>query len=299
MVNAAGDATDRSATDRPATDGSANDWSFARRPKWLFGHALALVLIATFVAAGLWQWSRHREVSSRNDRIEARQELPPVDAAELGTADPDALEFRTAVLTGIWDPAGTVTIRNRSLGGAPGCHVVTPLVLDGGDAVLVNRGFANLPDCDGAEQAFEPTGGEHQVSGLVRKSQRRGAFGARDPDEGVLSSLSRLDVDRIAQQYERPLAAVYLELAPESAAAETAPFPLPPPELSDGPHLSYTVQWFLFATVGLIGYPLVLWRQSRGGRSNTPPPPDAAVTTPSEPAVTPLGEPTPSAPPRS
>jgi cytochrome oxidase assembly protein ShyY1 len=149
--------------------------------------------------------------------------------------------------------------------------VVTPLVLADGDAVLVNRGFANLPDCDGAAATFEPATGEHQVTGLVRESQRRGAFGARDPEAGVLSSLSRLDVDRIAQQYDRPLAAVYVELASESSAAEPAPFPLPPPELSDGPHLSYTVQWFLFAAVGLIGYPLVLWRQSRGARVDAPP----------------------------
>ena len=270
MVNADGHATDPSATDRSATDPLATDWSFARRPKWLAGHALALVLIAAFVTAGFWQWSRHREVSSRNDRIEARQELAAVDAVELTTADHGAVEFRTADLTGTWDPQGTVTIRNRSLGGAPGCHVVTPLVLAGGDAVLVNRGFANLPECDGARRTFEPAAGEHHVTGLVRESQRRGAFGARDPDEGVLTSLSRLDVDRIAQQYGRPLAGVYVELASESPAADPAPFPLPPPELSDGPHLSYTVQWFLFAAVGLIGYPLVLWRQSRIGQAKAP-----------------------------
>jgi surfeit locus 1 family protein len=271
-------------------DGRSTDWSFARRPKWLAGHALAVVLIAAFVTAGFWQWSRHREVSSRNDRIEARQELPPL--AELMTPDPAAIEFRTADLSGTWDPAGTVTILNRSLGGAPGCHVVTPLVLADGDAVLVNRGFANLPDCNGAAETFAPAAGEHRITGLVRTSQRRGAFGARDPDDGVLSSLSRLDVERIAQQYDRPLAAVYVELASESAAAEPAPFPLPPPELDDGPHLNYTVQWFLFATVGLIGYPLVLWRQSKSGRTDSPSP------APPEPAVTSSPEPTPSAPPR-
>jgi cytochrome oxidase assembly protein ShyY1 len=252
-------------------DDRGTDWSFARRPKWLAGHVLALVLIAGCIAAGLWQWSRHREVSARNDRIEARQELPPIDAAELSTADPGAIEFRTADLTGTWDPTGTVTIRNRSLSGAPGCHVVTPLVLASGDAVLVTRGFASLPECDGAAETFEPAAGEHHVTGLVRESQRRGAFGARDSDEGVLTSLSRLDVERIAQQYDRPLAPVYVELAVESPPSEPAPFPLPPPELSDGPHLSYTVQWFLFAAVGLIGYPLVLWRQSRGDRVDAPP----------------------------
>jgi cytochrome oxidase assembly protein ShyY1 len=271
-------------------DGRGTDWSFARRPKWLAGHALALLLIAACVTAGFWQWSRHREVSSRNDRIEARQQLPPL--SDLMAVDAGAIEFRMADLTGTWDPAGTVTIENRSLGGAPGCHVVTPLVVASGDAVLVNRGFANLPECDAAAETLAPATGEHRITGLVRESQRRGVFGARDPDEGILSSLSRLDVERIGQQYDRPLAPVYVELATESSPAEPAPFPLPPPELGDGPHLSYTVQWFLFAAVGLIGYPVVLWRQSRSGRADAPAPPESA---PPESAVT-SPEPTPSAP---
>lgn len=41
---------------------------------------------------------------------------------------------------------------------------------------------------------------------------------------------------------------------------------VPLPELSEGPHLSYAVQWFIFATIALVGYPLVLRRviQRRG-----------------------------------
>ena len=35
---------------------------------------------------------------------------------------------------------------------------------------------------------------------------------------------------------------------------------VPPPELSEGPHLGYAVQWFIFSTIAVVGYPLVLRR---------------------------------------
>jgi cytochrome oxidase assembly protein ShyY1 len=36
--------------------------------------------------------------------------------------------------------------------------------------------------------------------------------------------------------------------------------PVPPPELSEGPHLSYAVQWFIFSTIAVVGYPITLRR---------------------------------------
>jgi surfeit locus 1 family protein len=41
---------------------------------------------------------------------------------------------------------------------------------------------------------------------------------------------------------------------------------VPPPPLGDGPHLSYALQWFAFATVALVGY--VAWL--RAGRRPRP-----------------------------
>ena len=38
---------------------------------------------------------------------------------------------------------------------------------------------------------------------------------------------------------------------------------VPPPDLGEGPHLGYAVQWFLFAAVGLVGYPFLLRRRAR------------------------------------
>ena len=38
------------------------------------------------------------------------------------------------------------------------------------------------------------------------------------------------------------------------------PVPVPPPTLDEGPHLSYAVQWFIFAAAVLLGWVLAVRR---------------------------------------
>ena len=47
---------------------------------------------------------------------------------------------------------------------------------------------------------------------------------------------------------------------PSQQGALPEPPPLPP--LTNGPHLSYAVQWFSFATIAIVGY-IVLLRRDR------------------------------------
>jgi surfeit locus 1 family protein len=42
------------------------------------------------------------------------------------------------------------------------------------------------------------------------------------------------------------------------------PVRLPPEELSEGPHLSYAIQWFTFATIAVVGAVILLRRERRG-----------------------------------
>jgi surfeit locus 1 family protein len=55
---------------------------------------------------------------------------------------------------------------------------------------------------------------------------------------------------------------VYIEA---TSGAVVADYPLVPrpPDLTDGPHLGYAIQWFVFALIALIGYPLVMVRIAR------------------------------------
>ena len=234
-------------------------YAFAGKPRWIVGHVLVIVLVVVFVMAGLWQWSRHQWRSDMNDAIEARAEMPVLDVAALTTEDPDDLEFRLATVAGAFTEQ-SVLIRSQSLDGQPGCHVVQPFVHDDQRAVIVNRGWIPLEVCESASPLDD--GLQHDaITGRVQLTETRGRFGVRDPAEGVLEIMARVDIERLQQQSDVELAPVYLEqVAPSN---EGLPRLVPPPATDAGPHLGYTFQWFSFAAVAIIGYPLVLRRQAR------------------------------------
>lgn len=272
-------------------------YSFARRPIWLAGHALAGGLLVIFVIAGFWQLSRHNEVRDRNAAIIERQDMQALDAdVFFGTVtDPQRLaelEYRTVTLpVDHFDWSELVQIRHRSFDGFAGCHIAVPMAAAPGDAavrpgVLVVGGWLPQRACewllDGQVGVFQHqlSPGGH-VTGRIRLSQERGMLGPSDPAQGQLKSLARTDVARIDQQTTLDLVPVYVELV--SAANETGAsvelgalnddfytpelLPIPAPELDAGPHLGYALQWFSFAVVAIVGYTLVLRHQARKGES--------------------------------
>jgi surfeit locus 1 family protein len=133
--------------------------------------------------------------------------------------------------------------------------------------VAVNRGWIRN---DGRYSAVPADyravpAGEVEVHGLLLPSQERGTFGPTDPGEGYRASLARLDLDRLDLQVEGDLEPVWVQLTrPEAGAPDPSPRPLEPPVVNDeGPHLSYAVQWFIFASIAGGGYPLILRRRAR------------------------------------
>ena len=79
-----------------------------------------------------------------------------------------------------------------------------------------------------------------------------------------IDRFNRLDLERLAEQVEVPLDPVALvaeEQQPPTDGDLLSAVARPEPDL--GPHLGYAGQWFLFALVFGVGYPLMLRRQAR------------------------------------
>jgi surfeit locus 1 family protein len=249
-----------------ATESATTERPFWARPRWVVGHVLAIVLVVAFVNLGFWQLRRHDERRERNAAVETRSALPVVPVAdvvdaEAGFDEVGEVVYRRVTARGRYDPGGEVLIRSRSLGGQPGYHVVTPLVTAQGPALAVNRGFLPLAEDDAG--APSPASGEVEVEGLLLPTQERGRLGPRDPDEGRLRQLARLDLGRLQQQYGTDLYPLHLQLQRQDPPPGELPVLLPETERDAGPHLGYAFQWFAFATIGTVGWVVLLRRTAR------------------------------------
>ena len=251
---------------------------FWLRPKWIVGHLLCLFLIVLFVNLGFWQLRRLHSRQAHNRLVRARVEAPitTLDDALAGGAPGAA--YRRVRVTGTWVAGTTVLVRNRSLDSQPGDNVATTLAV-GGRWLVVLRGFAPLGGggLSNMLSAVRPgTSGTVTVTGVLRTSEERGAFGPKDPASGHLDVVNRIDLGRLQTQQDVPLAPVYLQLTSSRPAEKEFVRVVPLPPLSNGPHLSYAIQWFIFATVGAVGWPLLLRKTAAAERLESS---DPAVAT--------------------
>lgn len=234
-------------------------------PRWVAAHLVVVALAILFVNLGLWQLSRLEERRVENMVGESRYAQEPEDLADLlEGADDDyqSLEFRRATFTGEFQPSDEVLIRSQVHQAVAGFHVITPLVGEGGMAVLVNRGWVPLDADEVPVLAASPPGGEVTVTGWVRPTQTRASLGPADPDDGRLVTMSRVDIERMQQQMPYELEPVYLSALDE--ATNGLPIPAPAPIFDEeGPHLGYAIQWFSFAVIGVVGYFFLLRRAAR------------------------------------
>ncbi len=255
------------------------DYSFAWKPRWILSHLFVLGMVVLMVGLGFWQLRRLDERKEHNAKVEARQAEAPVPVAELLPAGPEAdaaavdeVAFRGVTLSGTYRTDQQVLVTNRTYDGSPGYWVLTPLAQDDGTAVVVNRGWVpfNSTDPDGAWEAFAPPSGPVTVTGMVRSSQSRSSglvAGPEDRSGERLTTLARADVGRLQQQVTEPLYPLYVDLRaqtpPQPPETQNLPLPVPAPDLDEGPHLNYAGQWFIFATLTVIVYPLLLRRVAR------------------------------------
>lgn len=248
----------------------APDYGFTKRPAWLIGHVIVLVAIVSFVNLGLWQVRRHDERSALDARIADRAVEAPIGVEAARKLSSDELELRQVAVTGTWDIAGEVVLLARTLDGRSGHNVLTPLVLSDGRAIVVNRGWIPI-DYEGPPVVgAEPPTDEVSIVGVARETEIRRGLGPTDAPDGDLDTVSRVDLDRLAPQFSYRIERFYLQLAvpPPSAGF---PLILPIPEPGGGPpHLAYAVQWFAFAGVVAVGYPLLLRSTARKKRASEP-----------------------------
>jgi cytochrome oxidase assembly protein ShyY1 len=257
-----------------ATEGSppGRPYRFLLSRRWAGLLLVALLVATACVLLGRWQLHRLGERHERNHLLERNLDAPPAapqDLLRVGRDPrPDDIYARVRA-TGRYDVGRQLLVRTRPLDGQVGYYALTPLVTGQGPAVLLVRGW--VPDGPTAESLPDvppPPDGTVTVTARIRPSEDPSTTGT--PPRG---QVTRIDVPRIARTLPYDVYGGYGEVTAERPTRRTTPTRLPAPEPSEGPHLAYAFQWFLFAGLALGGY-VVLARREEADRRGVTAPPD-------------------------
>lgn len=210
---------------------------------------------ASFLALGSWQLSRLGQRRAANAEALAQRELP---AQSLNTVAEVAPQRRVTA-SGRWDYDNEVVLRGRSRRDAPGVVIATPLILGERGAVLVVRGFARAPDAMTVALDSLREGEVGSISGIALALESRPDSGKPLTRNG-LTTWSRLDSAAVANRVPYPLLGVFV-VAEGDPGGGRWPRRVEPPPISDGPHLSYALQWFGFALITVVGG--VIWLRKK------------------------------------
>ncbi len=236
-------------------------------------YVIAVSFAALFVRLGVWQLDRRAQRVATLRTIDERGALPVLDWT-AAPGDPNALSedttglvYRRVRVAGRYDREREIVLRGRTREGRPGVELLTPLHTAAG-ALLVLRGFLSAPDAlrpelsDGWPEGFADSS-VVTVDGTLLPS-REGRAGS--PIELSLDgrehlALAGADVGLIAGRLPGPVLPFVVRA--EDDGLDVAAL-APPRDLDrgTGPHLSYAIQWFAFATIALVGTAFLVRKES-------------------------------------
>ncbi len=244
---------------------------------------IAFALVVVFLAwvawrLGEWQFHRLDDRRDRNAIIERNEQAGPQPIAEvLAPGEPVTAqsEWRIVEATGTYAVDDTVIVRYRTREGEAGVDVVVPLELADGTSVLVDRGWY-ATDNRGAttEDVPAPPDGEVTVTGWVRRDA--------EGDSTEVSSRSTRAVNsvEIGDALGREVLGGWVDLRSESPEPAEALLPVELPELDNGPHFFYGLQWWFFGALAVFGFVFLVYDELRGGRGPATPPAAKAAEPP-------------------
>ena len=230
------------------------------RPSWIISHIFVVALLVSTVNLGFWQLRRFDERKANNAQI---METTGRESVAVNNLSIDRLDkthsYTPATARGTFDEDRQVYLINRSRDGVPGVEVINSFTLetDPVSYVAVNRGY--LPRKvfnEGESEIWKPSSKVLEIEGFIMIPFLDGKL---QGDE-----INRIDIDLLSDEWGVSLLPIYLQQNQQTS--NDWPVQMKPPELTEGSHLSYAVQWFIFTLIGLVGYPLVLRRVAADDR---------------------------------
>ncbi len=220
--------------------------------RWLGLLVFVAVLGTAFVNLGEWQLRRLDERRAGNDVIVGHEGQAPRPYGEVFTRPiTDADQWQRVTVTGTFDAAHQLQVRYRSNAGRVGSEVLTPLKTTAGETLLISRGFlVRQGMAEPPPSAMPaPPSGSVTVVGYVRRNEN-GNVAALAPAEGAVRLINSTSIEA---WLGTPVLNGYVAATSVEPAQSGELLPIQPPDISEGPHFWYSVQWFMFCAMAVTG----------------------------------------------
>lgn len=230
--------------------------------------ALAAVLLPLLLLLGYWQLQRAEEKRVIDANFTSRLQQTALSLEELKKLDDRA--FMPISLRGQFDNQHHFLLDNRSQGGRSGYEVLTPLLTDDGEWVLVNRGWIqanplrkDLPDLPEVEGVVDTRGTVYVPPGKPFLLAEQTFHDLEWP-----LVVQAVEIDTFAQLLDRqffPQVVRLRENTPGALEIDWQAINVQPQK-----HLAYAVQWFALAAALVLWFVFAntnVWHLFRAGRS--------------------------------
>ena len=221
------------------------------RDSWRRWVAWLLLSVVFAIACGFlsnWQFSRRSEALTKMTQLSANYDRTPVELTSLKYQVKD--EWLPVKLTGHFLPDNTLLVRNRPLNGAAGYLELIPFQREDGLIIAIQAGWLPADERLNPPKVFAKPSSEIQtIWGRIRPNE---PTLDRDAPAGQIATINLPTFVKKIGVKDRAVTEFYLVLGENNFAKAGLPKLLSRPQLDEGNHLSYAMQWIIFAVMAFI-----------------------------------------------
>lgn len=228
--------------------------------RWTTWFVVAVLFAGACIVLASWQLDRRDVAVGKIERMVENYEKPAISITSLERLSLDEItqfEWTPVEISGQYLTDDELLVRNRPIAGQPGFLQIIPFRVSTGQVVMIERGWIQADSNLAPAAQLTPSSENKTIKARVRLGEPNPN---RNSPEGFATSLH---LPSLSELFENPIETkFYLRLISESPGELLTPQPLSQPVLDEGNHLSYAVQWIIFA---LMGFYALFWaiRQER------------------------------------
>lgn len=233
----------------------SQSWFKESWKRWLAWFLIATVFAIACVFLSQWQFARRTEALAKIAKVVENYDQLAIPVEQIINSDSLAPgnEWRQVSLTGHFLIADAVLVRNRPNNGQPGFLQLIPFETEAGDIFAVETGWIPTGDKqDYPDTVPLPNDRQQEIIARLRPAEpslNRDAPAHQIATINIDSLIEKTSVDpKIYKTF-------YLSLA-QKYNSQKLPLLSSRPEITEGNHLSYALQWILFA---LMAFAALWW----------------------------------------